>query len=211
MQWNCKGVELFKSSKEDAIKILYSLCQQIWKIQQKPQDWKRFNPHPNSEECANHQTIALISHASKVMLKILHSRLQHYANQELPDVQAGFRKGRWTRDQITNICWIIKQGNFRKASISVSLNKLKLSTVWIMTNCGKLLERWGYQTILSVSWETCMQIRNQKLKTCMEQLIGTRSRTECDRAICCHVTWLIYIQSPSWEIPGWMSFKPESR
>ena len=106
--------ELFKSLKEDAIEILHSLCQQIWKTQQKPQDWKRSILIPickkdSTKGCANHQTIALISHASKVMLKILHARLQHYANQEPPDVQVGFKKGRGTRDQITNICWIIEK------------------------------------------------------------------------------------------------------
>ena len=103
-----------KSLKDEAIKVLHSLCQQIWKTQQWPQDWKRSIlipiPKKNStKECANHRTIALISHASKVMLKILHARLQHYANQDIPDVQAGFRKGRGARDQIANICWIIEK------------------------------------------------------------------------------------------------------
>ena len=112
----CDGipVELFKTLKDDAIKVLHSICQQIWKTQQRSQDWKRsvLNPiskRASTKECANHWTIALISHASKVMLKILHARLQHYANQELPDVQAGFRKGRGTRDQIANIHWIIEK------------------------------------------------------------------------------------------------------
>ena len=100
--------ELFKSPKEDAIKVLYSLCQQIWKTQQWPQYWKRsvLIPIPkkgSTRECADHWTVALISHASKVMLKILHARLQHYEYQEPPDVQFGFRKGRRSRDQIANI------------------------------------------------------------------------------------------------------------
>ena len=100
-------------------------------------------------------------------------------NQELPDVQAGFRKGRGTRDQIANIRWIIeKQGNFRKSSISVSSTMIKPLTVWIMTNCEKLLERWGYQTTSPVSWETCMQVKKQQLEPCMEQLIGSRLRKE---------------------------------
>ena len=94
--------------------MLLSICQQIWKTHQWPQDWKRsiLIPIPkkgSTKECANHQTFALISHSSKVMLKILPARLQHYANQELPDVQAGFRKGRGTRDQIANILWIIEK------------------------------------------------------------------------------------------------------
>ena len=97
--------------KDDAIKVLHSICQQIWKNQQWLQNWKRSIlisiPKGSTKECANHRMIALISHASKVMLKILHARLQHYVNQELPDVQAGFRKGIRTRDQIANIHWII--------------------------------------------------------------------------------------------------------
>ena len=107
-------VELFQILKDDAVKVLHSICQQIWKTQQWPQDWKRsvFIPIPkkgNAKECSNYRTIALISHASKVMLKILQARLQQYVNRELPDVQAGFRKGRGTRDQIANICWIMEK------------------------------------------------------------------------------------------------------
>jgi len=111
-------VELFQIPKDDAVKVLHSICQHIWKTQQWPQDWKRsgFIPIPkkgNAKECLN--TIALISHASKVMLKILQARLQQYMNRHLPDVQAGFRKGRGTRDQIANICWIIaKAREFQK-------------------------------------------------------------------------------------------------
>ena len=105
-------VELFQIQKDDAVKVLHSICQQVWKTQQWPQDWKRavFIPIPkkdNAKECSNYHTIVLISHASKVMLKILQARLQQYVNRELPDVQAGFRKGTGTRDQIANICWII--------------------------------------------------------------------------------------------------------
>ena len=104
-------VELFQILKDDAVKVLHSILQQTWKTQQ---DWKRsvFIPIPkkgNAKECSNYRTIALISHTSKVMLKILHARLQQYMNHELPDVQAGFRKGRRTRDQIANIHWIIEK------------------------------------------------------------------------------------------------------
>ena len=107
-------VELFQILKDDAVKVLHSICQQIWKTQQWPQDWKRsvFIPIPkkgNAKECSSYRTIVLISHASKVMLKILQDRLQQYMNHELPDVQAGFRKGRGTRDQIANIHWIIEK------------------------------------------------------------------------------------------------------
>ena len=110
-------VELFQILKDDAVKVLHSICQQIWKTQQfwkTQQIWKRsvFISIPkkgNAKECSNYHTNALISHASKVMIKILQARLQQYMNHELPDVQAGFRKGRGTRDQIANICWIIKK------------------------------------------------------------------------------------------------------
>ena len=103
--------ELFQILKDDAVKVLHSICHQIWRIQQWPQDWKRsvFIPIPkkgNAKECSNYCTIALLSHTSKVMLKSLQARLQQYVNQELPDVQAGFRRGRRTRDQIVNIHWI---------------------------------------------------------------------------------------------------------
>ena len=106
--------ELFQILKDDAVKVLHSIFQQIWKTQQWPQDWKRsvFIPIPkkgNAKECSQYHTIALISHASEVMLKILQARLQQYVNCELPDVQAGFRKGRGTRDQIANIHWITEK------------------------------------------------------------------------------------------------------
>ena len=101
-------VKLFQILTDNALKALHSVCQQIWKTQQWPQDWKRsvfilIAKKGNDKECSNYRTIALISHASKVMLKILQPRLQQYMNHELPDVQAGFRKGRGTRDQIANI------------------------------------------------------------------------------------------------------------
>ena len=107
-------VELFQILEDDAVKVLHSVCQQIWKTQQWPWDWKRsvLIPIPkkgNAKECSNYNTIALISHTTKVMLKILQARLQQYMNHELPDVEAGFRKGRGTRDQIANICWIIEK------------------------------------------------------------------------------------------------------
>ena len=121
----------------------HSICQQIWESQQRAQDWKRsvFIPIPkkgNAKECSNQCTIVLISHVSKVMLKILQARLQQYINCELPDVQAGFRKGRETRDQIANICWIIeKQGSSRKTTTSPLLTMPKPLTVWITINFGK--------------------------------------------------------------------------
>ena len=160
--------------------MLYSLCQQIWKTQQWPQDWKRsvFTPNPkkgDAKECSNYRTIALISHASKVILKILQARLQQYVNHELPDVQAGFRKGRGTRDQIGNISWIIKKNkSSRKTSISTLLTMPKPLTVWITINCGKFWKRWESQTTWPASWETCMQVRKQQLEQGMEQQTGSK-------------------------------------
>ena len=150
-------VELFQILKDDAVKVLHSTCQQIWKTQQWPQDWKKsvFIPIPkkgNPKECSNYRTIALISHAGKVMLRILQARLQRYINHELPNVQAGFRKGRGTRDQIANICWIIeKASEFQKKSTSALLTTPKPLTVCITTNCGKFFKRWEHQNTLPAS------------------------------------------------------------
>ena len=139
-------VEQFQILKDDAVKVLHSICLQIWKTQQWPQDWKRsiFIPIPkkgNVKECSNYHTIAVISYASKVMLKILQARLQQYMNCELPDVQAGFRKSRGTRDQIANIRWIIqKQESSRKMSTSALLSMPKPFTVLATTNSGEKVE-----------------------------------------------------------------------
>ena len=136
-------VELFQILKDDAVKVLHSICQQIWKTQQRPQDWKRavFIPIPkkgNAKECSNYCTIALISHTSKVMLKILPSRLQQYVSRELPDVQSGFRKGRGHRYQIANICWIMEKAReFQKNIYFCFMTMPKPLTVWITINCGK--------------------------------------------------------------------------
>ena len=148
------------------------------------------------------------------MLKILQARLKQYVNDELPDVQAGFRKGRGTRDQIANICWILKkQENSRKVSTSASLTTLKPLTVWIITNCvcRKFFKRWEYQIILPVSLETCMQVKKQQLEPYMEQLTGSKLGKEYDKTVCCHPVHLISMQNTSCEMPGWMSYKLESR
>ena len=139
--------ELFQILKDDAVKVLHSICQQIWKTQWWPQDWKRSVfisiPKKGNAKCSNYPTAALISHASKVMLKILQVRLQQYVNHEFPDVQACFRKGRRNRDQIANICWITEKAReFQKISISSLLTMPKPLTVWITTNCGKFWKRW---------------------------------------------------------------------
>ena len=137
-------VELFQILKDDAVKVLlHSICQHIWKTQQWPQDWKRsvFIPIPkkgNAKKWSDYHTIALISHASKVMLKILQVRLQHYVNREHPDVQAAFRKGRGTRDQIANIrCIMEKAREFQKSIYFCFIDYAKGLIVSITISCGK--------------------------------------------------------------------------
>ena len=144
-------MELFQILKNDAVKVLHSICQQIWKTQQWPQDWKRSVLIPiakkgNAKECSNYRTIALISHASKVMLKILQARLQQYVTHELPDVQAGFRKGRGTRDQIANILWIVEKAKEFQKNIFLCYIDYVKAFVWITRNCGKFWKRWEYKT-----------------------------------------------------------------
>ena len=139
-------LELFQVLKDDAMKVLYSICQQIWKTQQCPQDWERsvFIPIPkngNAKECSNYHTIALTSHTSRVKLKILQAKLQHYVNHELPDIQAGFRKGRGTEIKLpTSVGSSKKQESSRKTSTSALLTTLKPLTVWITTN-WKILQK----------------------------------------------------------------------
>ena len=129
----------------------------------------------NTKECSNYCTIALISQASKVMLKILQARLQQYVFRELPDVQAGFRKGRGTRDQLpTSAGSSKKKDNSRKTLISALLTMPKPLTVWITINCGKFWKRWEYQTTSLASWEICMQARKQQLELDMEQQTGSK-------------------------------------
>ena len=162
------AVEPVQILKDDAVKVLHSICQQIWKTQQWPQDWKKSVSIPipkkgNAKKCSNYHTIAFISHASKVMLKILQARLQQYITCQLPDVQAGFRKGRRTRDQIVNICWIIEKAREFKKKNLLRLYWL-CQSLWL---CGlqqtrKFFKRWEYHTTLSASWEICMQVKKQQ-------------------------------------------------
>ena len=138
---------LFKNLKDNAIKVLHSICQQIWKTKQWRQDWKRsiLTPIPkkdSTKECSNYQTVVLTSHDSKVMLKIFQARLQQYLNKELSDVQAGFQEPRGTRDQIANIRWIIEKAKeFQRNIYFCFIDYDKPLTVWITINCGKLLKR----------------------------------------------------------------------
>ena len=158
--------------------MLHSICQQIWKTQQWLQDWKRSVSIPipkkgNAKECSNYHTVALISHTSKVMLKILQARLQQYMNHELPDIQAGFRKGRGTRDQIANIHRIIKKARVPEKT-KTKTRKPKPLTVWITTSSGKFWKRWEYQTTWYASWDICLQVRKQQLELDMEQQTGSK-------------------------------------
>ena len=158
--------------------MLHSICHKILKTQQWPPDWKRldFIPIPkkhNAKECSVYHMIALISHASKIMFKILQTWPQQYMQCEIPDVQAGFRKGRETRDQIASIYWIMEQAReFQKNICFTLLTMPKLLTVCVTTNCGKFLNRWKYQTTWPASWKTCIKVKKEQLELDMEQQTG---------------------------------------
>ena len=132
-------------------------------------------------------------------------------NHELPDVQVGLRKGRGTRDQISNIRWIIKKVSSRKTSTSASLTMPKPLTVWITTNCGKFWKRWENKTTWPDSWEICMQVKKQQLELDIKQQTGSKFRKEYIKAVYCHPTYLTFMQSTSREMLGWMKHKLESR
>ena len=155
--------------------MLCSICQQIWKTQQWPQDWKRsvLIPMPkkgNAKECTNYCTIALISHASKVMLRILQARFQRYVNLELQMLKLDFEKAEEPEIKLpTSVGSSKKQESSRKTSTFSLLTMLKPLTVWITTNCGKCLKRLEYQTTWPASWEICMQVREQHLELDMKQ------------------------------------------
>ena len=152
------SVELFKILRDDAVKVLHSIRQQTWKTQQWPQDWKRsvFIPIPkicNAKEFLNYHIIPLISHASKVVLKILQAGLQQYVNRELPDVQAGFRKGRGTRDQIGNICWIIEKAReFQKNICFCFIDYTKAFDCVDHNKLWKILQEMGIPDHLTCFW-----------------------------------------------------------
>ena len=208
--------ELCQILKDDAIKVLHSIRQQIWKTQQWPQDWKRsvFIPIPkksNAKECSNYCTIALISHTREIIHKILQARLQQYMNCELPDVQAGFQKGRKTRDQIVNIYWIIKKAREFQKNIYFWFIDYAKDLVWITTNFGRFSKRWEYQTTWPASWENCMQVKRQQLEPDMEEWTGSKLGKEYVKAVYCHPACLPYIQSISCKMPGWKKHKMESR
>ena len=142
------------------------------------------------------------------MLKILQARLQQYVKHELPDVQAGFRKGRGTRDQIANIRWIMEKAREFQKNIYFCFIDY---AVWITINCGKFWKKWKYQTTWPASWETYMQVRKQQLELDMEQQTSSKSEKEYVKAVYCHPVYLTYMQSTSWETLGWKKHKLESR
>ena len=161
--------------KDDAVNVLHSICQKIWKTQQWPQDCKRsvFIPIPkkgNAKECSNYHTIAHISHASKVMLKILQARLQKYVNHEFQMFKLNLEKGEEPEIQLSTFVGSLKKHeNSWKKYISDLLTTSKPWTVWIITNCGKFFKIWEHQTTWPVSWDICMQVRKQQLELDMEQ------------------------------------------
>ena len=168
-------VELFQILKDDAVKVLHSICQQIWKTEQWPQDWKRsvFIPIPkkgNAKECSNYHTSALISHTSKIMPKILQARFQQYVNHELPDVQARFRKGRGTRDQIANIHWTTEKAReFQKNIYFCFIDYNKVFDCVDHNKLWKILKDLGIPEYL-----TCIL---SKLYASQEAAIRTGHRT----------------------------------
>ena len=171
-------VELFKILKDDAVKMLHWIWKQIWKTQQWPQDWKRsvfipISKKDNAKECSNYCTIILISHASKVMLKIIQVRLQQYANRELPDVQDGFRKGRGTRYPIANICWIMEKPREFQKNIYCFLYWLCPSLLL----CGsyrKILKEMGIPDHLTCLLRNLYAGQVQQLELDMEQQTGSK-------------------------------------
>ena len=176
-------VELFQILKDDAVKLLHSICQQIWKTHQWLQDWKKSVFIPTERKACQrmfqllHNCTHLIHY--KVMLSIFPARLQKHVNCEFSDVQAGFRKGRGIRDQLpTSIGSLKKQENSRKTSTFALLTMPKPLTVWITTNYGKFLKRWKYQTTWPASWETYMQARKQQFELDREQrLVPNRKKS----------------------------------
>ena len=194
-------VELFQILKDDAVKMLHSICQQIWKTQQWPQNWKRsvFIPIPkkgNTKEYSNYHTVALISHT--IMLKILHARL----HQELPDVQAGFRKGRGIRDQITNISWIIEKAKELQKNIYFCFVDYSKAFDYVDHNkLWKILKEMGIPDHLTCLLSNVYADQEAAVRTGH----GTIDWFQIEKRACqgyCHLAYLTYMQSTSCEMPG---------
>ena len=197
-------VELFHILENDAVKVLHSICQQIWKTQQWPSDWKRsvFIPIPKkgtAKECSNYRTIALISHASEVMLKILQARLQQYMNWELTDAQAGFRKGRGTKEQIANICWIIGKAARVPEKHLLLLHRLCQSH-WL---CGsqqtvKILKEMGIPDHLTCFLRNLYESQEATVRTRHGTTAGSKLGKEFVKAVYCHPAYLTYAEYIMW-------------
>ena len=199
-------VELFQILKDDAVKVLYSLCQQIWKIQQQPQDCKRsvfisIAKRGNAKVCSNYCTVALISHASKVMLKILQVRLQQYMNLELPDVQASFRKGRGTRDQIANTCWIIEKAReFQENIYFCFIDYTKAFDCEDHNKLWEILQEIGIPDHLTYLLRN-LYAGHETTELDMEQQTSFKPGKEYAKAAYCHPAYLTYMQS---RLPWWL-------
>jgi len=173
-------VELFQILKDDDVKVLHSICQQFGKLKQWPQDWKwsvfiSIPKKGNAKECSKYHTTALISHASKVMLKLLQARLQQYMNCELPDVQAGFRKDKGTTDQIANIRWIMEKAReFQKNIYFCFIDYAKVFEC-VDTKNWKILKEMGIPDHLTCLLKICMQVKKQQLEQNMEQQTNSKS------------------------------------
>ena len=173
-------VELFQILKDDAVKVLHSRCQQIWNTRQWPQDWKRSVCIPiwkkgNAKECSNYHTIALISHASKVMLKFSKPGFSNMWTMNFQMFKLVLGKAEEAEIKLPTSAGLWKkQKSSRKTSISALLTMPKPLTVWITINCGKFWTRWEYQSTWPASWETCMQVRRQQLELDIEQQTGSK-------------------------------------
>ena len=193
--------ELFQMLKDDAVKVLHSICQQIWKTQQWPQDWKRsvFIPIPkkgNAKECSNYCTISLISYTSKVILKILQVRLQQYMNRELPDVQAGFRKSRGTRDQFANIHWIVENAKeFQKNIYFCFIDYAKAFDCVDQNKLWKILKEMEIPDHLTCVLRNLYADQEVTVTTGHGTTDGSKQEKEYVKGVYCHPVYLTYMQS----------------
>ena len=191
--------ELFKILKDDVVKVLHSTCHQVWKTPQWPQDWKRsvfilIPKKGDAKECSNYHTITLISHARKVMLKIPQARLQLYMNHECPDVQAGFRKARGTRDQTANICWIIKKAREFQENIYFCFSDYAKTFDYMdHNNPWKILQEMGIPDHLTCLLRN-LYVKKQQLELDMEQQTSSKLGKEYVKAIYCHPAYLKYTE-----------------
>ena len=212
-----KFQQLFKSLKDDAINMLHSICQQIWKAQQWSQDWKRSTLIPvskkdSTKECSNRQTVEIIPHTNKVILKILHVRLQHYVNQQLPDVWAGLRKGRGAKVQIVNILWIReKVREFQKNIYLCFIDYNKAFDCVDHDKLWKTLREMGIPDHLTLLLRNLYAGQEATVRTPYGTHDWFKIEKPVQQGCLLSPVCLIYMLSTSWEMLGWMSDKLESR